>query len=105
MAASLGPARCGAIAVSGLPPSSVLAGVSVVLCGDLGGTNSRLELFRVEDPSGLDASALHQVGKIQPLSKCTYKNDNVEGNFTDLLHQFLRDSNLPLFELVAVCPI
>ena len=83
--------------------ASVLAGVSVVLCGDLGGTNSRLELFRVEDPRGLDASALHQVGKIQPLSKCTYKNDNVEGNFTDLLHQFLRDSNLPLFELVAGC--
>ena len=83
--------------------ASVLAGVSVVLCGDLGGTNSRLELFRVEDPRGLDASALHQVGKIQPLSKCTYKNDNIEGDFTDLLHRFLRDSNLPLFELVAGC--
>ena len=83
--------------------ASVLAGVSVVLCGDLGGTNSRLELFRVEDPSGLDASALHQVGKTQPLSKCTYKNDNIEGDFTDLLHRFLRDSNLPLFELVAGC--
>ena len=62
-----------------------------------------MELFRVEDASGIDASSLLDVGKTQPLFKFTYKNDSVDGDFTDLLHRFLGDSNLPHIELVAGC--
>lgn len=75
----------------------------MVVCGDLGGTNSRLELFRIDDPKKVTANDLAKVGRETPLFKNTYKNDKIEGDFTVLLHQFLSDSKLPHLELVAGC--
>jgi len=77
--------------------------VCAVVCGDLGGTNSRLELFRIEDPSSVTAQQLEQVGKATPLFRNSYKNDKIDGDFTQVMHQFLEDSRLPRVELVAGC--
>lgn len=82
---------------------SLMQRVEVVLCGDLGGTNSRLELFRILNRDTVGAEDLANVGKVDPVFKCTYKNDAVDGDFTHLLHQFLEDARLPHLELIAGC--
>mmetsp|Transcript_17153 Transcript_17153/g.58720 ORF Transcript_17153/g.58720 Transcript_17153/m.58720 type:complete len:208 (-) Transcript_17153:977-1600(-) len=75
--------------------------VQVVLCGDLGGTNSRLELHRV--PPDLGPEELQLIGTVPPLFKKTYKNDNVDGEFNALLEQFLEETGIPDLEIVAGC--
>mmetsp|Transcript_14604 Transcript_14604/g.43619 ORF Transcript_14604/g.43619 Transcript_14604/m.43619 type:complete len:456 (-) Transcript_14604:27-1394(-) len=88
------------------PPArskSVLQKCRAVLCGDLGGTNSRLELFRVGEAGTADASWLKDVGKARPLFRYTYKNAEVDGDFTSLLHRFLEDAQLGPVTLAAGC--
>ncbi|KAJ8598445.1 hypothetical protein CTAYLR_006873 [Chrysophaeum taylorii] len=82
---------------------SMLEHVTCVVCGDLGGTNSRLELFRIDDPARASELDLAKVGRETPFFKNTYKNDKVDGDFTTLLHQFLKDCRLTHLELVAGC--
>uniref|UniRef100_A0A7S3NMV2 Glucokinase n=1 Tax=Aureoumbra lagunensis TaxID=44058 RepID=A0A7S3NMV2_9STRA len=76
--------------------------VDVVVVGDLGGTNSRLALYRIEDPSAVSEHSLKEVGSVSSLYRNTYKNIDYS-DFTQVLHQFLIDSQLPHIELVAGC--
>lgn len=90
-------------AVSPKRQGSLLNKVAAVVCGDLGGTNSRLELFRIEKPDEVTESALKDIGKQTPLYRNSYKNSKIDGDFTQVMHQFLEDSRLPHVELVAGC--
>ena len=82
---------------------SLLGNVTAVVCGDLGGTNSRLELFRIENVSDISELDLATVGKTKPLYRNSYKNDMYKEDFTQVMHQFLEDSKLPHLELVSGC--
>ena len=72
-----------------------------MLCGDLGGTNSRLELFRVGAPEALSRASLEDVGRLRPVYRQTYKNAEEE-SFTAVLHQFLREAGCDVV-LAAGC--
>ena len=81
--------------------ASMLANVRCVLCGDLGGTNSRLELFRLQHTAS--KRDLEAIGTEPPLYAQTYKTNNLPGDFTELLHAFLAEANVGLVELAAGC--
>ena len=81
--------------------ASMLANVRCVLCGDLGGTNSRLELFRLQHTAS--KRDLEAIGTEPPLYAQTYKTNNLPGDFTELLHAFLTEANVGLVELAAGC--
>ena len=81
--------------------ASMLANVRCVLCGDLGGTNSRLELFRLQHTAS--KKDLEAIGTEPPLYAQTYKTNNLPGDFTELLHAFLAEANVGLVELAAGC--
>jgi len=81
--------------------ASMLANVRCVLCGDLGGTNSRLELFRLQHSAS--KRDLEAIGTEPPLYAQTYKTNNLPGDFTELLHAFLAEANVGLVELAAGC--
>ena len=55
--------------------ASMLANVRCVLCGDLGGTNSRLELFRLQHTAS--KKDLEAIGTEPPLYAQTYKTNNL----------------------------
>ena len=75
----------------------------MVLCGDLGGTNSRLVLFEVTGAGATTpTAAITQVGNQYPAFKKTYKNADFV-TFNEIVHTFIAESSINELTIVAGC--